>query len=169
LDRLCQFYVDQTLAARSLPDTTVPETAAKSAPRPTVRVRADRHDVCYCAILAADALLNVSEASSERGAKKQIVAAVQIVAERLGNTVSVCRKCYIHPAVIESYREGTLARQRSSRASAVSGLRSVEMALVAMLKARARKAKRPDRPEHSLRDSLQKLAGSRRRKTRTAG
>jgi DNA topoisomerase-1 len=34
--------------------------------------------------------------------------AIGRVAERLGNTKSVCRKCYIHPAVIASYLETTL-------------------------------------------------------------
>jgi DNA topoisomerase-1 len=122
-------------------------------------------------LLAADALLRADAASSQRGTRKQILAAVQVVAERLGNTVSVCRKCYIHPAVLESYREGTLARelQRAAHGSSVSGLRSAEMALVAMLKARASKAKRPDRLERVLGDSLNRLAGSHRRKTRKAG
>ena len=122
-------------------------------------------------LLAADALLSAGAAPSQRGIRKRIVAAVQVVAGRLGNTVSVCRKCYIHPAVLESYREGTLVHelQRTSRASSVSGLRSAEMALVAMLKARARKARRPDRLERALRDSVRTLSGSHRRKSRKAG
>jgi hypothetical protein len=33
---------------------------------------------------------------------------VESVAARLGNTPTICRKCYVHPAVIESYLDGTL-------------------------------------------------------------
>jgi DNA topoisomerase-1 len=42
--------------------------------------------------------------------KRNIVKAIDAVAKRLGNTKAVCRKCYIHPAVIEAYEEGTLFR-----------------------------------------------------------
>ncbi|HEY0073669.1 MAG TPA: hypothetical protein VGB77_06165, partial [Abditibacteriaceae bacterium] len=41
-------------------------------------------------------------------AKKNVVAAIENVARRLGNTPSVCRKCYVHPAVVDSYLDGTL-------------------------------------------------------------
>ena len=39
-------------------------------------------------------------------AKKNIVAAIKQVASQLGNTPSVCRKCYVHPAVLEAYMGG---------------------------------------------------------------
>jgi DNA topoisomerase-1 len=45
---------------------------------------------------------------SETQAKKNVVAAIENVARRLGNTPSVCRKCYVHPAVVDSYLDGTL-------------------------------------------------------------
>lgn len=37
-----------------------------------------------------------------------VARAIEQVAARLGNTPSVCRKCYVHPAVISAYLEGTL-------------------------------------------------------------
>jgi DNA topoisomerase-1 len=37
-----------------------------------------------------------------------VVRAVEEVAKRLGNTKAVCRKCYIHPQIIESYMDGSL-------------------------------------------------------------
>lgn len=40
--------------------------------------------------------------------KKNIVAAVKSVAERLGNRPATCRKYYVHPAVLDAYTEGTL-------------------------------------------------------------
>jgi DNA topoisomerase-1 len=36
--------------------------------------------------------------------------AVEAVAGRLGNTPAICRKSYVHPVVVESYLDGTLAR-----------------------------------------------------------
>ena len=36
--------------------------------------------------------------------------AVKSVAERLGNTPAICRKSYIHPAILDSYLDGTLAQ-----------------------------------------------------------
>ena len=51
-------------------------------------------------VLAAQALQEISAFDSDAQARKNIVAAVERVAKRLGNTRTVCRKCYIHPAVI---------------------------------------------------------------------
>ena len=46
---------------------------------------------------------------SQKG-KKNVLRAVEEVAKRLGNTRSVCRKCYIHPAVIDAYMDGSLLK-----------------------------------------------------------
>ena len=46
--------------------------------------------------------------NSEREAKKQIVATIKAVAERLGNTPAVCRKSYVHPGLLDAYRRGAL-------------------------------------------------------------
>jgi DNA topoisomerase I len=59
-------------------------------------------------VLASRALHEMESVDSEAGAKKNIVQAIEHVAERLGNTPTVCRKCYVHPAVLESYVDGTL-------------------------------------------------------------
>jgi DNA topoisomerase-1 len=59
--------------------------------------------------VAAAAALN----ELERGAppsNANIVRAVECVAERLGNTPAVCRKCYIHPIIFDSYKNGSLAK-----------------------------------------------------------
>ena len=42
-------------------------------------------------------------------AKKYLVSAIERVAQRLGNTPAVCRKCYIHPAIMDAYLEGRTA------------------------------------------------------------
>lgn len=57
-------------------------------------------------LLAALALADMGKVESERQIKKNLVQAVKRVAERLGNTPTVCRNCYIHPVVFERYRQG---------------------------------------------------------------
>jgi DNA topoisomerase-1 len=59
-------------------------------------------------VLVALALLDAAEFSSEAEAKRNIVRAIEGVAERLGNTPAVCRKCYVHPGVIDAYLAGTV-------------------------------------------------------------
>jgi len=57
-------------------------------------------------LLAAAELAEVGCCEDVRRAKKNMVAAVKRVAERLGNTPTVCRSCYIHPAVLDAYTRG---------------------------------------------------------------
>ena len=59
-------------------------------------------------VLAALALQEFEAFDSETQAKKNVVRAIETVATRLGNTPSICRKCYVHPAVIASYLDGSL-------------------------------------------------------------
>jgi DNA topoisomerase I len=69
-------------------------------------------------VLAAQALAAFEQVDSEAEAKRNVVAAIEAVAKRLGNTRAICRKCYIHPAVIDAYLEGHVAatiKQRAER------------------------------------------------------
>lgn len=66
-------------------------------------------------VLAAHALGEFEPFKSQSQANKNIGEAVGFVAKRLGNTKAVCRKCYIHPGVINAYRDGRLARNFSKR------------------------------------------------------
>jgi DNA topoisomerase-1 len=52
----------------------------------------------------------IGPADSERAAKRNLTEAVRAVAARLGNTPAVCRRCYIHPAIVQAYLDGKLAR-----------------------------------------------------------
>jgi DNA topoisomerase-1 len=67
-------------------------------------------------VLAAKALREFAPHSSPTEAKKNIVRAIERVAERLGNTPSICRKCYIHPVVLDAYIDGSLAATLEQRA-----------------------------------------------------
>ncbi|WP_263145675.1 DNA topoisomerase IB [Pseudomonas sp. RIT-PI-AD] len=67
----------------------------------------------------------------EADAKKQVVAIIKEVSNQLGNTPAVCRKCYIHPAVLDAYLNGDLSNVRKARAR--KGLRPEEVALITFL------------------------------------
>jgi DNA topoisomerase-1 len=57
-------------------------------------------------VLAAQALSRLARFKSQTEAKRNVVQAIAEVAQRLGNTKSVCRKCYIHPAILAAYMDG---------------------------------------------------------------
>ena len=67
-------------------------------------------------VLAAQALAAIEHVENVRVAKKNITAAVEKVAARLGNTRTVCRKCYIHPAILDAYIDGDLAQTLKKKA-----------------------------------------------------
>jgi DNA topoisomerase-1 len=88
--------------------------------------------------LAAIALREFERTDSAAAQKKNLLRAVESVAARLGNTPSVCRKCYIHPAIVDGYLDGTLAETLSAKAEALlddarSGLTAEEAAVTAFL------------------------------------
>jgi len=86
-------------------------------------------------VLATTTLKDRASSASERAAKGVIKAAIAEVAERLGNTVAICRKCYVHPAVIGAYTSGKLAAGKI-RARKVAGLHADEALALALLPAR---------------------------------
>ena len=59
-------------------------------------------------LLAARALAAAGSAETKTEQKALISSAITDVSQRLGNTPSVCRSCYVHPAILEAYAEGTL-------------------------------------------------------------
>jgi len=92
-------------------------------------------------MLAAEALRAIGPAKTKREAERNIIASVDMTAKRLGNTRSVCRKYYIHPALIEAYLEGSVLpplpeRKWSKRKSKGPTLRQHEMDVLGFLKAR---------------------------------
>ena len=63
-------------------------------------------------VLAAQALARRGPADTERAAKHVVVEAIDEVAYRLRNTRAICRRCYVHPAIIDAYLDGSLFRTR---------------------------------------------------------
>jgi len=77
-------------------------------------------------VMAARALARGEQASTLAGAKRDVVRAVERVAEWLGNTPAVSRKSYVDPSVIDAYLEGDAIRNGS------------EAAVLALLRRRAK-------------------------------
>jgi DNA topoisomerase-1 len=67
-------------------------------------------------VLAARALQEIAPHKSQRQAKRNVVKAIESVAMLLGNTQAICRKCYVHPAVVDAYLDGNLVQTLSQRA-----------------------------------------------------
>lgn len=92
-------------------------------------------------LLAALALREFEKFDSQTQAKKNLVRAIESVASRLGNTPTICRKCYIHPAIMESYLEGSMLdavqrRAEEGLAEHVHELNPEEAAVLALLQQR---------------------------------
>jgi DNA topoisomerase-1 len=87
-------------------------------------------------VAAARALCQIGTFETQAEAKRNVAQAIEAVAGALGNTKAVCRKCYIHPEILESYLEGELGDfiQRQG------GGKAMEKAVAALLQARARRA-----------------------------
>jgi DNA topoisomerase-1 len=92
-------------------------------------------------VFATLALQEFEAFDSKTQAKKNVVRAIETVAERLGNTPSICRKCYIHPEVINAYLDGSLIhtlKQRTEQeiVESLHELRPEEAAVMAFLQQR---------------------------------
>jgi DNA topoisomerase-1 len=90
-------------------------------------------------ITAASELRRLGPVDSETDARKNVVAAVRATAQSLGNTSAVCRKSYIHPAIIEAYLDGSLIQKLnewkgSGRSNSSFRLRPKEAAVLRFLK-----------------------------------
>ena len=57
-------------------------------------------------VLAATALQELDVVDTATARKKNVARAIETVAKQLGNTRAVCRRCYVHPAVLEDYLDG---------------------------------------------------------------
>jgi DNA topoisomerase-1 len=96
-------------------------------------------------VLAALALEEVRTFDTAAQAKKNLRAAIERVSARLGNTPTICRKCYIHPEVISSYLDGALILEVKSELEAelredIASMRPEEAAVLALLHARLERA-----------------------------
>jgi DNA topoisomerase-1 len=97
-------------------------------------------------VLAAMALSVLDPFETKKQARANIKDAIRAVSKLLGNTPVICRKCYVHPAILEAYLDGNSIeglKQKAEEAVTQNryDLRSSETAVLNFLQARlARKA-----------------------------
>ena len=88
---------------------------------------------------AAMALATIGPAASRREADRNVLKALETVCQRLGNTRTVCRKYYVHPALIEAYLMGrtvplpSVAMRHHIRRHKIAALRRDEVAVLQFL------------------------------------
>jgi DNA topoisomerase I len=87
-------------------------------------------------VLAVLALGAAGPFSNQTQAKMNVRRAIEAVAARLGNTATICRKCYIHPDVVDCYLKGRLPIVRAGNGSSGSGLPREEAAVLRILSKR---------------------------------
>jgi len=85
-------------------------------------------------VLAAMALDAQEKFQTKTQAKANVRDAIAAVAKVLGNTPAICRKCYVHPAIIDNYLEGKSITEMKS-----GDLRASENAVLRFLAARLKK------------------------------
>jgi len=112
-------------------------------------------------VLAVGALRQFGEPSSQAETKRNIAQAIQAVAHSLGNTKAVCRKCYIHPAVIDAYSAKKFDSSLFSRRTHKAGNHSFapeESAILALLSGKSSRSV-------GQKNLFKQAAPTRRRKT----
>jgi DNA topoisomerase I len=114
-------------------------------------------------VLAAMALRQYEKFETKKEAKKNLTRAIEAVSERLGNTPSVCRKCYVHPVILNSYLDGTTVQVLEKKSAQVlknaSGkLNAEEVAVLNFLKERLEKGAAAPTLKQQLAASLQQKA-----------
>ncbi|MGH6922657.1 MAG: DNA topoisomerase IB [Propylenella sp.] len=93
-------------------------------------------------VLAATVLCELPPIEGDAEAKRNVRFAIKKVAARLGNTPAICRKCYVHPELLECYFEGTLAKKIAARVRAGSvseQLDPEEAAVLSLLRQRLKR------------------------------
>jgi len=115
-------------------------------------------------VMAALALREFEHFDTQAAQKKNIKAAIERVASRLGNTPTICRKCYIHPEVLNAYIEGGLLLEIKQRVEEelredLAALKPEEAAVLGMLEGRLKRAL-----EDSLQESLAVATETKRKK-----
>jgi DNA topoisomerase-1 len=102
-------------------------------------------------VLAALALREFKPTVSKFRVKRNIDRAIEDVARRLGNTPTVCKECDVHPAILESYLDGSLvtalrkSTERELRTS-LHRLRREEAAVVTLIQQRLKATQGSKRP-----------------------
>jgi DNA topoisomerase-1 len=95
-------------------------------------------------VLAAMALNALESFDSAAQATRNLRPAIEKISARLGNTPTICRKCYVHPGMLNSYMDGNLVLERKSEAESelrngIESPKPEEAAVLALLRSRLAK------------------------------
>ena len=94
-------------------------------------------------VFATNALRELGTFQTQTEAKKNVGQAIEVAATHLGNTKTICRKCYVHPGVVDAYLEGSLLTKLdeqekqdnpATRNTDTEGLRPEEVSVLEFLK-----------------------------------
>jgi DNA topoisomerase-1 len=115
-------------------------------------------------VMAALALQELEAFDTKAAQKKNLKDAIERVSSRLGNTPTICRKCYIHPEVLNAYVEGNMLLEIKDKVEDelrhdLARLKPEEAAVLAMLEKRLQRTL-----EASLQDSLAAVKKTKARK-----
>ncbi|MDF2688637.1 MAG: topoisomerase [Microvirga sp.] len=111
-------------------------------------------------VLATLALSEFEQFDSEAKAKKNIRAAIEQVSSRLGNTPTICRKCYVHPEVFSCYLDGDLLLEIKNQVETelredLPSLRPEEAAVLTLLQERlSREVKKQEKAKPARKRSV---------------
>jgi DNA topoisomerase-1 len=94
----------------------------------------------WAGTVMAAALLHEVDITQGDNRQRHIREAIKMVAERLGNTPTICRKCYIHPVILDLYTDDKLRLRIIQKTAARAALDPIERAVLALLKRQARGA-----------------------------
>ncbi|HSW16976.1 MAG TPA: DNA topoisomerase IB [Ramlibacter sp.] len=109
-------------------------------------------------VMAAMALQEFESFDTQAAAKRNLSAAIERVASRLGNTPTICRKCYVHPEILSAYASGELLLELKAEVETelrddLARLKPEEAAVLSLLEARLSRT-----VSQALSDSLVALA-----------
>jgi len=103
--------------------------------------------------LAALTLSSLAQSDTKARAKKNVLRTIEQVAAQLGNTPSVCRKCYIHPQILTGYLDGSLreafARKAETLLEGEAGAHALSADETMMMGYLTRLLRRPSSDTHA--------------------
>jgi DNA topoisomerase I len=149
-------YIDRSGAMRGVTSSDVNDYLREIADEP---ISAKDFRTWAGTVLAAMELGECEAFTSATAAKKNVREAIARVAARLGNTPTICRKCYVHPLVLDTYVAGELRERMRRTGRAPVGLEPEEAAVLAFLKRsllenKTKQKRRRAKPTPSLREQM---------------
>lgn len=99
-------------------------------------------------VLAARAFQEFKRFASKLEARRNMIEAIEAVARILGNTPAICRRCYVHPVILDTYLDGTLVRRLKKCAEQkltrdIKNLRPEEAAILMLLQSSLQRKRPP--------------------------